>query len=547
MKKYIAYYRKSTDTEDKQILSLKDQRRVVYEFAERKGLFIAKNLEFSESYSAKAPGRKVFNEVVGLLRDGKADGLVCYKADRLTRNYTDLGTLVQLIESDVEIWASDFGEYENNANGKMVFAFNALIAKLKIDHLSEDTKRGLEGRARSGWWPGWAPFGYMNVDSMGRITGKQYSPEKQRYLDGLKRAADPIEKDPHVSPYIKMAFESYAYQNFSLRSLCEKLNAEGVVARGGGKITIATLEQILKNHFYYGVMVWKGEIRDANHKPIISKSLFDLVQNRLSTKKPFQLNKKKNFLYKGLLTCVDCGCSITAEEKFKTSKNGNVHHYIYYHCTKSKGNCSQPYIEEKELEKKLADMFKGFFLSQEQADEIQEKLKELFAEDIDYQEKQEKALKTRLTKLKEEKKKILRKIATSELNDEETFIEIKNDIHKDIVTLKEKLNHIQQHSEDWLDQSSKLIYLAQHARELFLEGTKEEKQTLVRCVTSNLFLNDKNVEFSLNEPFQMLQKGQYEDNWLPLLDMFRNKEIELEISYKDIKTALKDTCFQLLF
>lgn len=509
MKKYIAYYRKSTDTEDKQVLSLESQAEVVKDFANRKGLTIPNDFEFNESHSAKKAGaRPVFNQVLQLLHEGKAQGLIAYKADRLTRNYGDLDTLIETLRAGVEVWATDFGQYTNDANGHMMLGFNAVIAKRKIDDLSEDTKRGMKTRIANHGWPQQAPLGYLNLDQQGRIAGRQYSSQRQRLLEDLGKPLERIEQDPLIAPFIRKAFEIYAYQDLSLKKLCELLYEEGLRNRNGRKITKTTLEQIFKNPFYYGVMRWKKEMVYGVHQPIIDKDLFDLVQDRLSGKSPFKPRELKlTFLYRGLMRCGECGCSITAERKHKTQKNGNTHNYIYYRCTKAKGKCSQSYISEPEMELQLAKIFDNFVLSDEYADRVQDKLKDLFEEESNYQERQQTTFKIRLTKLNDEKKRIFRQMATGEIDDKDTYQEVKNDIQNEILGLEGQLNKMNQSTENWLEQSSNLIYLAKHAGELFLEGTKEEKQTLINCVSSNLFLKDRNVEFSLKEPFNILAEG----------------------------------------
>jgi site-specific DNA recombinase len=524
MKKYIAYYRKSTDTEDKQVLSLESQAEVVKDFADRKGLSVPAQFEFRESYSAKKSGaRPVFNKIVDLLSSNKAQGLIAYKADRFTRNYGDLDTLIELLRNGTEVWASDFGQYTNDANGHMMLGFNAVIAKRKIDDLSEDTKRGLNTKINNKVWPGWAPLGYLNLDGLGRLAGKQYTPQKQRLLEDLGRQLERIEQDPLFASLIKEAFEIYAYQDVSLKNLCILLAEKGLRNRNGNKIARATLEQILKNPFYYGTMRWKGGLLPGSHQPIISKTLFNEVQERLDNKNHFKSRGLKlSFLYRGLIRCGECGCSITAENKIKQQKNGNVHRYIYYRCTKSKGGCGQVYITEPELEKELSKIFRNFVLSEEQAGAIQTKLKELFQEDNTYQKKQEILLKTRLTKLEIEKKTLFRKMVSGNSDDERAYLEVKNDIQNEISDLTSGLDNIGQHSIDWIEQSSNLLYLAQHAQGLFLEGTKEEKQTLINCVSSNLFLKDKKIQYSLKEPFSLLKGGQNLVIQLPLVYKLRD-------------------------
>src|SRR3989339_476059 len=159
-KKYIAYYRKSTDTEDKQALSLDGQAEVVRDFALKRFLTIVE--EVKESFSAKSSGRPIFNTVVNKLRNKEADGVISYKADRLTRNYSDLGILDNLITEGIEVWDTMYGHYTDDANGHMMIGMNTVMAKRKIDDLSEDVKRGMKQKVEQGWFPAVAPLGYMN-------------------------------------------------------------------------------------------------------------------------------------------------------------------------------------------------------------------------------------------------------------------------------------------------------------------------------------------------------------------------------------------------
>lgn len=83
--KYILYCRKSTDTEDRQVLSLDSQERELLTIAEKLNLKIVK--VFKESRTAKEAGRPIFNEVIAMINAGKADAILCWKLDRLARNF----------------------------------------------------------------------------------------------------------------------------------------------------------------------------------------------------------------------------------------------------------------------------------------------------------------------------------------------------------------------------------------------------------------------------------------------------------------------------
>jgi len=517
MKIYISYCRKSTDTEDKQVLSLEGQSSSVKEFSSNKQLHVPSEYMFSESHSAKKfSQRPIFNKIIELLKNHKADGLIAYKADRLTRNYGDLNSLSELMQMGIEIWATDFGQYTNDSNGHMMLGLNTVMAKRKIDDLSEDTRRGLRDKLARNEWPGWAPMGYLNIDSVGKISGRGYTLQKQQLLEAKNQKLRSIEPDPITGPIVKKAFEAYAYQDYSLSTLRDHLHDSGLRNRAGGKLSRTTVEFMLKNSFHYGIMRWKGELIRGNYEPLISKDLYDMVQDRLSGKAPYKPRSYKlDFLYKGLMQCGECGCSITAENHNKNQKNGNHHHYTYYRCAKSKGKCSQGYIDEKLLEKELANIFTKFWLSSSQQIKLESKLKDLFKEDIEYQEGQQKTLNAHLTKLQAEKKRLYRSMAIGEMDDHKVYLEVKNDITQEISDIEESLSNIAQHTNDWLSQASNLLALSSNAGQIFLEGTKEEKQTLLHCVASNLYLKDKKISFNLKEPFNLLSDAQNCTTLLP--------------------------------
>ena len=91
MSKYFLYARKSTDVEDKQVLSIEAQLVELRSLAERDDLEIAE--EFIEKQSAKMPGRPIFNDMMFRIQRGDARGVVCWKLDRLARNPVDGGQI----------------------------------------------------------------------------------------------------------------------------------------------------------------------------------------------------------------------------------------------------------------------------------------------------------------------------------------------------------------------------------------------------------------------------------------------------------------------
>ena len=92
MPTYFVYCRKSSEAEDRQILSIDSQVSELKRHAIKKGVKIAAIL--TEAKSAKAPRRSIFNSMMKRLYRGEADGILCWKLDRLDRNPVDGGSII---------------------------------------------------------------------------------------------------------------------------------------------------------------------------------------------------------------------------------------------------------------------------------------------------------------------------------------------------------------------------------------------------------------------------------------------------------------------
>ena len=94
--KYIIYCRKSSESEERQILSLDSQEETLVQLAKKNGLDVVEI--FRESKSAKKEGRPLFTEVLKLIAKAEIDGIICWKLDRLARNMADGGRIIDLLQ-----------------------------------------------------------------------------------------------------------------------------------------------------------------------------------------------------------------------------------------------------------------------------------------------------------------------------------------------------------------------------------------------------------------------------------------------------------------
>jgi len=159
MIRYFIYIRKSTDEEDRQVLSLEAQEIELKEFARKEKLEIVGI--FKESQTAKEPGRPIFNDMLSRIEKGEANGILAWHPDRLARNSVDGGKIIYFIDSGkIQLLKFPTFWFEPTPQGKFMLNIAFGQSKYFVDNLSENTKRGLRQKLRRGELPGYAPLGY---------------------------------------------------------------------------------------------------------------------------------------------------------------------------------------------------------------------------------------------------------------------------------------------------------------------------------------------------------------------------------------------------
>lgn len=418
--KYCLYARKSTEQDEKQALSIDSQVKEMLQIAEREGLEIVDIRR--EAHSAKDSGqRPVYMELLEDIRRGRFNAILTWAPDRLSRNAGDLGSLVDLMDQKLLLEIRTYGQhFRNSPNEKFLLMILCSQAKLENDNKSINVKRGLRTRCEMGLWPCQAPTGYLNekrVDRKGRVI-----------------------IDPERGHIIKQMFEKVAYEKWSGRKLYHwlKFDLNFKTAGGNKNLTLSNIYLILQNTFYYGVYEYprkSGNWYTGQHEPLISKDLYDQVQQQIRGN-VIQVQDKE-FAFTRLITCGLCGSGICADEKFKKQKNGNIHRYCYYGCTKARDkNCKSGYINEDELIKQFEDLMETVDLDESG---IREKIK--------------------------------------------AEVERFKSFQRGLLGLKEKINVAD-------------IEVRNYAKYLLREGSVTEKRELLGCVANKILLSYKQISLS---------------------------------------------------
>jgi len=477
--KAVILARVSTTRQEEEGHSLPAQLRRLQEYAKRKGFEIAETFSFSESAGDKI--RKKFEEVINYLKTHKEVRiLLCENVDRATRNFKDAVDLDEMRKKEgVEIHFVQDGFFINKeATGNQMFMWEAkvFIAKQFLNRLSDDVKRSNEQKIQSGQWITKAPIGYINtIDDKGN---KDMIP------------------DPLRSHFIPQMFQMYSTGSSSVRKIKDTVDSLGLRSNmpNPKPISKSQIYHALKNPFYYGVMRINGELYPHKYEPLISKDLFDRVQQVMAgyDKKPFRYGCKP-FALRGLVKCADCGCTITAERKKDV--------YNYYSCTNyKKAHKTRIYIEEKDLLAPVYKALRELKLTDKQTDDLIADLRRTNESKDRFFEASMKQLRADYDEYEERKSKLLDKLVDSEIAKEAYDAKLKEYEARQADLTAEMKKH-QKADEEYYITVGMILSLCKRAYAIFESSEPMEKRQLLNFLLQNCKLQDKKLTFELKTPF----------------------------------------------
>ncbi len=473
MEKAVSYVRVSSKEQRQEGFSLPSQKKLLKKYARESGFKIVK--EYEEAETAKRAGRSKFKDMVEFLKDNPTVKIILVeKTDRLYRNFRDLVTIddlgrdIHLVKEGTVIGPN------SKSHEKFVHDIKAVMAKNYIDNLSEETSKGMREKAEQGLYPSYAPIGYLN-----------------------NRETKNIDVDFSRAGVIRELFEEYAAGKTTIRNLTRIAEEKGLKSRKDNKVSKSNIYKILTNPAYIGDFTWDGIYYKGSHNPIVSREVFEKVQGVLKDKSKPQ-KQTHNFAFRGLLKCGECGCAITAERK-----KGK---YVYYRCTRGKGICHEKPIREEKLATMLGEPLKLIRIDEERVEWIVQALRESHEEEKRFKAEE-------LTGLKDEYQELTKRIDKLYEDKLSGLVPINfwkskyQEYSSRQERIQERIEEHRQAGNDYLENSVRILELAQQAYSLYVKQDSEEQRKLLDLVLSNSILTDGKVHSELRKPFDMLADG----------------------------------------
>lgn len=514
--KPVGYFRKSSESEDKQMLSIISQKDEAKRIADFYNLpqFVE---VFEESKSAKKEFlRPEFIRMIEMIRKGIIDSIVCWKLDRLARNMTEGGMLIDLISSGVikAIITHDKVYYPSDNVLLMSVEFGQ--GKQFVKDLSVNVKRGQVKKASMG-----IPHG---VSSLGFLNDRTEEKGNRKWLVDEKR----IWK-------IKKLFELFLTGTYSAGKLyiyaTNELNLTTAERKrsGGNPIVTSRIYELLKDPVYAGFFFYGGEryeldknlprlITESEHnkvKQLLSRKNIPKIQNHEAVYSGFIQSEEGNFMgqdvkfqvicdckhkfaFRSKSHCPSCGIEI---DKMENPKYLNKSYY--YNVKKKKSGQKYKSITEEIITTQLLDFIdENLNFSKDLIDWSKKHIHEMKNKEVSENILIAQNKESRGQEFESKKSRLRGLLRDSKITDSDYEIDLKNleNEYSDIGTLGPL-------SIDWYKEMVEITELTQGTIEILQNGSLEAKRNILSSLGSNLVWNDEILSIYNKKSIQALTDG----------------------------------------
>ncbi len=463
--------------------SLEAQEERERRYCASKNLEVVQVCSFAESSTRGTRPR--FRDMMKQIKARKKPiAIICDKVDRLQRGFKETPMLEELrLSGKVELHfiQENLILHKNSSSQDLMrYNFAVMMAQNYTDCISENVKRAHEQMVREGKAMGQAPLGYINV------------------RDPETKVAN-IELDTSRDYLVRRLFEYYSTGLYSLNELVELAKEWRLYSK---KKTFKPLlkgqiERMLKNVFYCGYAKRNDEYYEHCYPAIVSIELFmKCVDVRNGRNKQFTKITKHETVFKGLIKCPKCGCTVTPD-----IKKGK---YIYLKPNTKKG-CDCKQINENVANDMVSRVFKSMSMSTKTLQPYVEVLKAHLKQSDDIQAKERLLHTKQLTALNTRLDRLKKVYLDGDFTREEYLAE-KQSIEMEQKTLENKIAEVSTDNKEIEITLEYLLDLVSRINSLYESSRIDKKRKILKLVFSNFFLNGSKLSYEIKRPFDMFIK-----------------------------------------
>jgi site-specific DNA recombinase len=266
------YTRKSTEHNlDLEFNSLDAQREACEAYIKsqaHEGWRLVSDRYDDGAFSGASLERPALQVLLAEVRAGKIDTIVVYKVDRLTRSLADFAKLVELFDQHGVSFVSITQSFNTTSSmGRLTLNVLLSFAQFEREVIGERVRDKIAASKRKGIWVGGpVPLGYRCID---------------KKLVVLPQEAETVRAI--FARYLELGSMGALIEDLDRRGIRTKANGRtDGRQRGGIRFGGGSLAHLLKNRFYVGEMVYRGEVHRGEHEPILDRDLFEAVQAKLA-------------------------------------------------------------------------------------------------------------------------------------------------------------------------------------------------------------------------------------------------------------------------
>lgn len=468
------YCRVSTEEQADKGYSLDTQEKLCRDFAKRSDYKVV-TVYRDEGKSGTNLERPALQELLSRCTGNTSiDAVIIQETDRLARNTKDHLTIKAVLKkAGTKVISVAQPMLDDSPEGMMIDTILASVNQFQSDINSRKTKRGMQERFEQGWWPGQAPLGYINVETLGNNE------------DG--RSTRIIKKDPERWELIKEGLHLYLNGSYSADAINDILYEKGLRTKLGKKVSRSVISKALRNPFYAGLLHWNGQKRVGKHEPMITTTEHSRILEIIESHNLYACRRRKHdFLLRGAVYCNICGHRYTAEIHHKKDK-------VYYHCAVAKTHTNRRQnVEAAVLELEVEKQFKTIQFSEKFAQQIIEQLRTVYLDKRKSTGCQKQVLYNQKKAIEARRDKAEEKLFDGVISDQD-FMRFRTRFTEELGRIQEQIEKLDTQEEINLDVVQEVLRLSRSIYQAYKMADYELKRQYLGLFWVKFLVQDKKI------------------------------------------------------